>query len=117
MISRDEAFLILKKWWDDKALLEWSEVTFSTNRQGETISIARGFWQVRVREVSSGSVTFRFDRSPEMRRLEVPEGTKFEYSDCREPRFLDLPVDDFACCLEVERPDGLRMIFGEKSER
>jgi hypothetical protein len=93
MVSRDEAFLILKKWRDDNALLEWSEVVFAEDPQGESNSMARGFWQVRVEEVTDDSVTLRFDGSLETRQLPIPEASEFAYSDRRESRFPDLPVD------------------------
>ena len=116
MVSRSEAFLILKKWRDDETLLEWSEAVSSENPQGETTSMARGFWEVRVDKVSDDGVTLRFDGSSETRQLEIPEGSLFEYSDRREPRFPDLPPDEFVCFLEVVRPDGLLIILAERSE-
>ena len=114
MASWDEAFLILKKWRDEKSPLEYSDVIPLETPQGET-TIASGQHFVRVVSVSPASVTFRFEGSLEEQELELI-GATFEYMDSRETPFPDSPAGKYVCTLEIERPDGRLVIFSERSK-
>jgi hypothetical protein len=113
MTSRDEAFLMLNKWWDEGPLLAWSEVVSVNAAQGETISMARGAWKVRVCGVSAESVSVVFDGSAEAKEISVPLNSEFVYSDSRDSPFPDEPEGRYVCFLEIERPDGLLVVLAE----
>ena len=113
MTSRDEAFLMLNKWWDEGPLLAWSEVVYVSASQGETLPMARGAWRVRVSGVSDESVSVVFDGSAETREISVPLRSEFVYSDSRDSPFPDESEGKYVCFLEIERPDGLLIVLAE----
>jgi len=115
MTSQEEAFSILRKWRDESAQLEYSDVIPWENSKGETFTIANGQRPTRIVDVSPGSVILRVDESPETRELELL-GATFEYGDARESPFRDLPSEQYVCWLEIELADGRLIVFAERSE-
>lgn len=117
MASREEAFLILNKWRDEGSLLGWSEiVAVDAVSHGETISMARGFWKIRVCEVFPTSVSVIFDGSTETREIPLPLESEFVYSDSRDSPFPDEVEEQYVCFLEIERPDRLLIVLAEVEE-
>jgi hypothetical protein len=102
MVSREEAFVILKRWEKDHTPLTYME----SGSQGSMTSIGEAISPVRVR-VSPEGIMLISDVAPRERPLRLPSECKFKIKP--EP-----PSDGNS--LEVEFSDGCVVFLAEHSE-